>query len=118
MSGDLLQTKLYVPRLRPFLVPRHHLIEKLNQGLQQGCKFTLVSAPAGFGKATLIADWGLRISESEAIPKLCWLSLDEGDNDPAIFLAYVVAALQTIEAGIGKGSLSALQSPQPPPAEA
>ncbi|MCP4360415.1 MAG: hypothetical protein GY796_20595, partial [Chloroflexi bacterium] len=53
MSGDLLQTKLYVPRLRPSLVPRHHLIKKLNRGLQQGCKLTLVSAPAGFGKTTL-----------------------------------------------------------------
>ncbi|NHZ71959.1 MAG: hypothetical protein GWP17_02605 [Aquificales bacterium] len=47
MSGDLLQTKLYVPRLRPFLIPRPHLIKKLNQGLQQDCKLTLVSAPAG-----------------------------------------------------------------------
>ncbi|MCP4422830.1 MAG: hypothetical protein GY805_39980 [Chloroflexi bacterium] len=53
MSGDLLQTKLYVPRLRPFLIPRPHLIKQLNQGLQQGCKFTLVSVPTGFGKTTL-----------------------------------------------------------------
>ncbi len=110
MSGDLLQTKLYVPRLRPFLVPRHHLIEKLNQGLQQGCKLTLVSAPAGFGKTTLIADWGLRISESEAIPKLCWLSLDEGDNDLNSFLIYFIAALQTVEPDIGLEPLAALQS--------
>ena len=53
MSGSLLQTKLYVPRLRPSLIPRPHLIEKLNQGLQQGCKLTLISALAGFGKSTL-----------------------------------------------------------------
>lgn len=110
MSGDLLQTKLYVPRLRPFLVPRHHLIEKLNQGLQQGCKLTLVSAPAGFGKTTLIADWGLRISESETIPKLCWLSLDEGDNDLNSFLIYFIAAMQTVEPDFGLDPLAALQS--------
>ena len=110
MSGDLLQTKLYVPRLRPFLVPRHHLIEKLNQGLQQGCKLTLVSAPAGFGKTTLIADWGLRISESETIPKLCWLSLDEGDNDLNSFLIYFIAAMQTVEPDFGLEPLAALQS--------
>ncbi len=55
MSGDLLQTKLYVPRLRPSLVPRPRLIEKLNTGLSS--KLTLVSAPAGFGKTTLVTDW-------------------------------------------------------------
>jgi LuxR family maltose regulon positive regulatory protein len=55
MSGDLLQTKLYVPRLRPSLVPRPHLIEKLNQGLHR--KLTLISAPAGFGKTTLVSEW-------------------------------------------------------------
>lgn len=55
MSGDLLQTKLYVPRLRPSLVPRPHLIEKLNQGLHS--KLSLISAPAGFGKTTLVSEW-------------------------------------------------------------
>ncbi len=124
MSGDLLQTKLYVPRLRPSLVSRPHLIEKLNQGLQQGCKLTLISAPAGFGKTTLIADWGLRIAESTnprsafRIPNLCWLSLDEGDNDLTRFLSYFVAALnqgEGIEDAIGEGTFLMLQSPQPPP---
>ncbi len=66
MSGDLLRTKLYVPRLRPLLVPRPHLIEKLNQGLQQGCKLTLVSAPAGFGKTTLIVEWAAAHSRGNA----------------------------------------------------
>jgi len=55
MYGGLLQTKLYVPRVRPFLVPRPHLIKKLNQGLQG--KLTLISAPAGFGKTTLVSEW-------------------------------------------------------------
>ncbi len=117
MSSDLLQTKLYVPRLRPFLIPRPHLIKKLNQGLQQGCKLTLISAPAGFGKTTLIADFGMRIAESTNPQseirnlKLCWLSLDESDNDLTRFLTYFVAALQTIESNVGKGVLTALQSP-------
>ncbi|MCP4417096.1 MAG: hypothetical protein GY805_10765, partial [Chloroflexi bacterium] len=117
MSGNLLQTKLYVPRLRPFLIPRPHLIKKLNLGLQQGCKLTLVSAPAGFGKTTLIADWGTRIAESTTphseirIPKLCWLSLDNTDNDPARFLTYFIAALQQIDPDIGQTAQVMLQSP-------
>ncbi|MCP4361410.1 MAG: LuxR family transcriptional regulator, partial [Chloroflexi bacterium] len=117
MSGDLLQTKLYIPRLRPSLIPRPHLIKKLNQGIQQDCKLTLISAPAGFGKTTLIVDWGTRISESTTThspfrtPHLCWFSLDEGDNDLPRFLTYFVAALQTIDSNIGKDVLAALQSP-------
>ncbi len=75
MSGDLLQTKLYVPRLRPFLIPRPRLIKKLNQGLQQSCKLTFISAPAGFGKSTLASDWVQQIEHPVA-----WLSLDESDN--------------------------------------
>ncbi|MCP4287956.1 MAG: AAA family ATPase, partial [Gammaproteobacteria bacterium] len=106
MSSDLLQTKLYVPRLRPFLTPRPHLIKKLNQALHQGCKLTLVSAPAGFGKTTLVTDWVQQIEHPVA-----WLSLDEGDNDLPRFLTYFVAALQTIESNVGKGVLTALQSP-------
>ena len=122
MSGDLLRTKLYVPRLRPLLVPRPHLIEKLNQGLQQGCKLTLVSAPAGFGKTTLIVEWaaahsrGMR-NQSLRIPQLCWLSLDENDNDPSRFLAYVAAALQKITISVGETAVALLQSPQPVPIE-
>ncbi|MCP5094236.1 MAG: hypothetical protein GY943_01655 [Chloroflexi bacterium] len=54
MSGDLLQTELYVLGLRPFPIPRPHLIKKLNQGLQQGCKLTLASVPTGFGKTILV----------------------------------------------------------------
>ncbi len=123
METPLLQTKLYIPPIRPELVPRPRLIERLNEGLHR--KLSLISAPAGFGKTTLIAEWGTRISEStipqSAIrnPKLGWLSLDEGDNDPVRFLTYFIAALQTIEANIGKGALGVLQAsqPQPPPPE-
>jgi LuxR family maltose regulon positive regulatory protein len=73
---------------------------------------TLISASAGFGKTTLVSEWIVNCGRSVA-----WLSLDEGDNDPVRFISYLVAALQTIKAGIGEGLLAALQSPQPPPVE-
>ena len=111
MATPLLQTKLYIPPPRPNLVPRPRLLERLNAGLRG--KFTLISAPAGFGKTTLLSEW---IDSCER--PVAWLSLDEGDNDPARFLTYLVAALQTIEATVGKGALSLLQAPQPPPTEA
>ncbi len=64
----LLQTKLYTPPLRPNLIPRPRLLERLNQGLQQGCKLSLVCAPAGFGKTTLVAEWisSLRLEDDES----------------------------------------------------
>jgi LuxR family maltose regulon positive regulatory protein len=112
VSEALLQTKMYIPPLRPNLVPRPHLIERLNQGLQLGHRLILISAPTGFGKTTLVSEW---IAGYER--PVAWLSLDEGDNDPTRFLAYLVAALQTITANIGEGALGMLQSPQPPPTE-
>jgi LuxR family maltose regulon positive regulatory protein len=126
----LLQTKLYIPPLRPNLVPRPRLIQRLNQGLQQGCKLTLVSAPAGFGKTTLVAEWISSLPQDDSITptpahpytrsQKAWLSLDEGDNDPARFLAYLITALNRAEGmdnPLGEGALKMLQSPQPPPAE-
>jgi len=110
MTTPLLKPKLYIPPIRPELVPRPRLIERLNAGLHR--KLTLISAPAGFGKTTLLSEW---VAGSER--PVAWLSLDEGDNDPTRFLSYSIAALRTIEANIAKGVLSALQSPQPPPAE-
>jgi len=113
---SLLATKLYIPPTRPELVSRPRLIERLNEGLHR--KLTLISAPAGFGKTTLVSEWLARCEQLEPKVRAAWLSLDESDNDPARFLAYVIAALRTIEAGIGKGVLSALQSPRPPRVEA
>src|ERR687890_812674 len=110
MSTPILATKLYIPPPRPYAVLRPRLIERLNEGLHR--KLTLISAPAGFGKTTLVSEWVAGCERPSA-----WLSLDEGDNDPARFLAYLVTALQTVAANIGKGVLSVLQSPQPPPAE-
>ena len=112
MSTPILATKLYIPPPRPKVVLRPRLIERLNEGLSAGRKLTLISAPAGFGKTTLVSEWVAGCERPVA-----WLSLDEGDNDPARFLTYLVAALQTIAANIGAGVLAALQSPQPPPTE-
>jgi LuxR family maltose regulon positive regulatory protein len=112
MPETLLRTKLYIPPLRPNLVPRLRLIEQLNQGLHLGHKLTLISAPAGFGKTTLVSEW---VSGCEQ--PVTWLSLDEGDNDHARFLAYLVSALQIIAANTGEGVLAVFQSPQPPPTE-
>src|SRR5919202_1259132 len=110
MSTPILTTKLYKPPPQPKVVPRPRLIERLNEGLHR--KLTLVSAPAGFGKTTLLSEWPVGCERPAA-----WISLDEGDNDPTRFLSYLVAALQTIAPNIGEGVLSMLQSPQPPPTE-
>ena len=112
MSEPLLLTKLYVPPPRPNIVLRPRLIERLNEGLSAGRKLTLISAPAGFGKTTLVSEWIASCGQPVA-----WLSLDEGDNDPTRFLTYLVAALQTIAPKIGEGMLASLQSPQPPPSK-
>jgi LuxR family maltose regulon positive regulatory protein len=115
MATPLLSTKLYIPPPRPRdrVVSRPHLTQWLDEGLRQGHRLTLISAPAGFGKTTLLSEWIQHI-----IRPVAWLSLDEGDNDPARFLAYLIAALQNIEANVGEGVLGALQSPQLPSLEA
>jgi LuxR family maltose regulon positive regulatory protein len=93
------------------MVLRHRLIERLNAGITSP-GVTLISAPAGFGKTTLVSEWIASCKWPVA-----WLSLDEEDNDPTRFLIYLVAALRTIAANIGTGVLNALQSPQPPSTE-
>jgi LuxR family transcriptional regulator, maltose regulon positive regulatory protein len=112
MSTPVLATKLYMPPPRPKVVLRPHLIERLNEGLRQnqgfGRKLTLISAAAGFGKTTLVSEW---IAGCER--RAAWLSLDEGDKDPARFLTYLVAALQTISTNIGEGVLAVLRASQP-----
>ena len=110
MAGPLLETKLHVPRGRRGLVARPRLSERLSRGAES--TLTLVSAPAGFGKTTLLAEW-LAGAPAEG-RSAAWLSLDQRDNDPALFWTYVVAALQTASPGVGAGALSLLQSPQTP----
>jgi LuxR family maltose regulon positive regulatory protein len=116
-NPGLLTTKLHVPPPRPNLVPRPHLIERLDRGLHGGRKLTLVSAPAGFGKTTLVAAWLHRGDEMSASPRAAWLSLDAGDNDPARFFTYLIAALQMIKADIGRGLLDSSTAPHMPPLE-
>jgi LuxR family maltose regulon positive regulatory protein len=111
MPTPILATKLYLPPIRSDVVSRPRLIDRLNEGLHR--KLTLISAPAGFGKTTLMSAWLTGSSRPVA-----WLSLDEGENDPARFLTYFVAAVQTIAPTVGEGVLHALQSPQPPSLEA
>ncbi len=108
MSEQILLTKLFMPSPRADLVPRHCLIKRLNHSLISDCKLILISAPAGFGKTTLVCDW----LGSIQIP-IAWLTLDERDKDPARFLIYFIAALQKVKQRIGLSLQSILQSPQP-----
>ncbi len=112
-AGPLLETKLYIPRPRRGLVARPRLRERLGRGAES--KLTLISAPAGFGKTTLLAEW---LASSPANERsTAWLSLDPRDNQAATFWTYVVTALQTVAPGVGARALSLLQEPQPPPIE-
>jgi LuxR family maltose regulon positive regulatory protein len=132
MSTPILTTKLYIPPPRLNVVLRPRLLERLNEGLHR--KLTLISAPAGFGKTTLLSAWvasrtesrGLRTESVASSPspqssvlstRVAWLSLDEGDSDPTRFLAYLVAALRTIAVTVGEGVQRLLQAPQPPATE-
>ncbi|MBN8638053.1 MAG: helix-turn-helix transcriptional regulator [Anaerolineae bacterium] len=106
MLTPILSTKLYIPPPRPNAVPRPRLIGRLNAGLHR--KLTLVSAPAGFGKTTLVSVWIGACGRQAA-----WLSLDDADNDTMRLLLHVIAALRTIDASIGERMLNMLPSIQP-----
>jgi LuxR family transcriptional regulator, maltose regulon positive regulatory protein len=106
-----LATKLHLPRPRAQLVPRPRLLKRLTQGMEG--TLTLVSAPAGFGKTTLLSQW---VAHS-GVP-VAWLSLDPEDNDPVRFLSGMIAALQRLDHRIGRAALALLHTPQPAPPEA
>ncbi|MDF2627219.1 MAG: ATP-dependent transcriptional regulator [Symbiobacteriaceae bacterium] len=103
---SLLRTKLFAPRSRPRTVARPRLIARLTEGLQG--RLTLIAAPPGFGKTSLVAAW--RSGEPGDRTPLAWLSVDEGDNDPVRFWTYVAAALETVRSGAGADALSLLQA--------
>ncbi len=138
MDEPILHTKLYIPPAMPGeLIARPRLTQRLDEVLAR--KLTLISAPAGYGKTTLVSQWltdlrspilDLRsgadpIAGYQVAPgrqalqnfQVAWVSLDEGDNDPVRFWTYVIAALETVRNGLGAGALSLLRSPQPSPLE-
>ncbi len=103
MDAPLLTTKLYVPRPRPQVIARPRLVQHLNAGLHG--KLTLVSAPAGFGKTTLVSAWVAECGRPAA-----WLSLDARDGDPVRFLTYAIAALRTVTPTVGAEQMAALHA--------
>ena len=107
MEKALLATKLYIPPPRGDLVQRDRLLKKLRQGLSR--KLTLVSAPAGFGKSTLLSECAADCD----IP-VAWISIDSADNNPHRFLAYIVAAVKSVSAGLGDDILTIVSSSEPP----
>jgi LuxR family maltose regulon positive regulatory protein len=112
-AGPLLETKLYAPRLRRGLVARPWLIERMSRGAES--RLTLISAPPGFGKTTLVAEWLAAAPAAER--SAAWLSLDQNDNQPVSFWTYLMAALQMVAPGVGARALSLLRGPQPPPVQ-
>jgi len=114
MASPLVETKLHIPRLRRSLVTRSRLTGLLSRGAE--ARLTLISAPAGFGKTTLLTAW-LATAATDSRP-VAWLSLEASDNPPAAFWTYVITALRTAVPSVGASALELLQAPQPPPIEA
>jgi LuxR family maltose regulon positive regulatory protein len=119
VGGPLLQTKLHMPTRRTGVVPRPRLRERLDRARRS--RLTVVSAPAGFGKTTVLTQWLTETADpfSAERARVAWVSLDERDNEPARFWTYVITALRTATAGatadgVGAAALSLLGSPGPP----
>ena len=110
-NGQLLATKFFVPTSSHPLIPRPHLIDLLNEGLRR--KLTLISAPAGFGKTTLVSAW-LQSFPQDALesPRVAWVSLDEEDNEPTLFWTYALTALDRQQPGLCAPLLAYLQTQQ------
>jgi LuxR family transcriptional regulator, maltose regulon positive regulatory protein len=106
MSAPILITKLYIPPVCSYQVPRPRLVERLTAELTR--KLVLVSAPAGFGKTNLLAEWA---ATQQPPKRVAWLSLDEADNDTARFLMYLITALQRVHASIGQDVSGAISEP-------
>ncbi|MBN1147856.1 MAG: AAA family ATPase [Anaerolineales bacterium] len=109
-----MKTKLYISPPGPGLVSRPRLLQELENGLSQGRRLTLVSAPPGSGKSTLLGEWATHIRARREALQAAWLSLDQDDDDALRFWGYVIAALQEVSPDLGRGALLALR--QAPPA--
>jgi LuxR family maltose regulon positive regulatory protein len=106
VSSPLLATKFYFPPPRPERVTRPRLLARLDESLNS--RLALVSAPAGYGKSTLVEEWVSQIPNN----RVGWLSLDDGDNDPARFLNYLINAFQIAQPGAGERAIAILHSPR------
>jgi LuxR family maltose regulon positive regulatory protein len=106
MTSPLVETKLYLPRPRRAVVVRPRLSERLNRGAES--RLTLIAAPAGFGKTTLLSGWLAAPGDEQR--SVAWLSLEESDGRPGVFWTYAIAALRTVVPGVGAGALVLLQS--------
>ncbi|MDQ2960719.1 MAG: hypothetical protein M3R48_06680 [Candidatus Dormibacteraeota bacterium] len=109
MASPLVETKLYIPKLRRGLVARPRLSEPLSRGTES--RLTLISGPAGFGKTTLLSEW---LAASAGERSVAWVSLEPSDSQSASFWTYVITALQTAVPGVGASALALLQSTNPP----
>ena len=107
MSLQLINTKLNIPKLRSGIVSRENLLSRLSEGIST--KLTLISAPPGYGKTTLVLDW--LVHSGSGYP-VAWVSLDESENDPIQFLLYVIAALEKIQEDVGQDVRAILQGSQ------
>jgi LuxR family transcriptional regulator, maltose regulon positive regulatory protein len=107
-STPVLATKLFVPARRPQLVARPRVAEQLDTTFEAGHRLTLVSAPAGFGKTTLLTDWLADLSQRRRNTGIGWLSLDDGDNDLPRFMAHLAAAFQKAELDVDAAVLESL----------
>src|SRR5690606_26435140 len=104
---QVLGTKLHIPRLHSGLVSRSRLIDRIDQGTRR--KLTLVSAPAGFGKSTLLAEWIVAADH----PAVGWISLDASENEPLLFWTYFIRALRKVDPSVGEHALELLNSSPP-----
>src|SRR5215207_239351 len=117
MTSPVLATKIFVPARRRGLVERRRLIERLNAAFDAAQRLALISAPAGFGKTTLVGDWIDEITRRRPDTRVAWLSLDDGDNDPVRLLTHLIAALQRFDEGLGADALALLGAARPVPVE-